>query len=256
MSSAEAMDRVERERRFHNRAAREGFRHRRLISRLARTFYDKEIVWASVWHDLGSLRGKLVLDYGCGAGGFSLELSRHGATAIGIDLSEELIFQAQEQARELQRSPSFAVMDAHRLAFLDGSFDLVVGNAILHHLGLAEAYAEVARVLKRGGRAYFMEPLQGHPLIRLARAFTPAARSPDEQPLSLEDLQAAGQVFSKVEHEEFFFVALVAAPLSLLSYRLARGATRLLHRLDRLLMRSFPVCRRWAWITLIRLEAS
>ena len=80
-------------------------------------------------------------------------------------------------------------MDAHRLEFSDSSLDVVFGVAILHHLEFARAMSEIHRVLRKGGKIVFVEPLRHNPVARLIRYFTPQARTPDELPLGRPELR-------------------------------------------------------------------
>lgn len=140
---------------------------------------------------LSDLDGKHVLDLGCGRGERSLTLLERGATVDGIDISPVYIGQAEDEARAAgfpDARFTFIAGDAHHLPYDDASFDLVVGDGILHHLDLDAALGEVHRVLKPGGRALFREPLLDNPLLKLFRALTPKARTEDELPLSTSDL--------------------------------------------------------------------
>src|SRR3546814_16824046 len=73
-------------------------------------------------------------------------------------------------------------MNAEAMTFPDDSFDLVFGSGIIHHLDIDRAFGEIARVLRPGGRAVFIEPLGLNPAIELYLRFTPSARTPDEPP--------------------------------------------------------------------------
>jgi SAM-dependent methyltransferase len=113
-----------------------------------------------------------------------------GASVCGIDVSEFNIERCKEKAdaRQCDRERySFMVMDAHRLTFPDNSFELVLGNGILHHLELSAAMAEVDRVLKLGAKALFQEPLGGNPLLQLYRKAA-GIHTQDERPLVRKDL--------------------------------------------------------------------
>jgi SAM-dependent methyltransferase len=139
---------------------------------------------------LGSVEGRRILEYGCGQGDFGLWLLDQGASVSGIDVSEFNIRQCQEKASAKNLDPerySFAVMDAHRLTFQDNSFELILGNGILHHLELSVAMSEIDRVLEPGGKALFQEPLGENPILRFYRM---AARihTLDERPLVRSDL--------------------------------------------------------------------
>lgn len=250
------MERIDREREFHNALSEANFDDRRIIERLSASFYSKRedsALWGPVWSHV-NLAGKRVLDYGCGNGGFSKLLASKGALVEGIDISESLVNLARRSVPEGITSPIFSVRDAHATGFPDASFDHVFGNGILHHLELDKAYREVARVLKPGGRAFFMEPMEQHPLLLLVRKATPAARSVDEKPMTLEEIQVAEQFFKKVKHTEHFLFAVVAAPVHLASNRVAFSMIKALDWLDRGMFKAFPGLGRYAWLSMLELE--
>ena len=195
-----------------------------------------------------------VLEYGCGDDPFALELARRGARAVGIDLSPVAI----ERARSLAASAGsaaarFEVMDGEALEFADDSFDLVCGTGVLHHLDLGRALPEIARVLRPGGSAIFIEPLGHNPGLRVFRALTPRFRTRDEHPIRLDDIAAAKTVFPVVEATFHHFLGLAAFPL-----RRRRGFGRALEALDavdrRLLARGAPT-RRLAWLVVLTVHA-
>ena len=100
---------------------------------------------------LGDVRGKRVLDIGCGEGRFSRLLVELGAEVTGLDLTEPLV----ERARSLAvGGDSYVVGDAETLDGLaDGSFDLAVSYIVLVDLLDYRASIEAAyRVLRPGGR--------------------------------------------------------------------------------------------------------
>jgi SAM-dependent methyltransferase len=141
--------------------------------------------------ELGNVRDKSVLEYGCGQGEFALWLLDQGATVSGIDVSEFNIEHCREKARAHGIDASrykFEVMDAHQTSFPDASFDRIVGNGIIHHLDLAAAMNEVDRLLKPGEKALFQEPLGENPLLRVYRKFA-GIHTDDERPLTRADLQ-------------------------------------------------------------------
>lgn len=95
--------------------------------------------------------GLRTLDAGCGAGIFLAELValRGGAWAVGGDIAQPAVRLAMQTgvSRPLQ-------FDVRRLPLAAESFDLVVSNDVLQHLGDAEAAAALAeayRVLRPGG---------------------------------------------------------------------------------------------------------
>ena len=103
---------------------------------------------------LGGISGGRVLDVATGAGGF-IELLLEGLAdhteIIGIDSNADRAA-AFEAAFEGRNDISFREMDAHRLAFPDGSFDTVcVSNSLHHFADPAPVLAEMLRVLRPDG---------------------------------------------------------------------------------------------------------
>jgi SAM-dependent methyltransferase len=98
------------------------------------------------------------LELGCGTGFFTLNLKLAGILTEGhvTDLSPGMVEVAERNARSLGFRVSGRVADAERLPYDDGTFDLVVGHAVLHHIPDVElCLREVLRVLKPGGRFVF-----------------------------------------------------------------------------------------------------
>lgn len=94
-------------------------------------------------------RGNRVLDVGTGPGLVAAAAAKRGAEVVGIDFSEAMLAEARRLHPELE----FQKADAESLPFNDGTFDAVVANFVLHHLGRPdEVLKEAFRVLKPGGR--------------------------------------------------------------------------------------------------------
>jgi arsenite methyltransferase len=105
---------------------------------------------------LGAGPGNTVADIGCGPGESSLQVARAtGARVIGVDLSSDSIAAARNSAERagMEASVEFVVADAEALPFADGSVDGVLSECSLCTFPDKErAAAELARVLRRGGR--------------------------------------------------------------------------------------------------------
>jgi ubiquinone/menaquinone biosynthesis C-methylase UbiE len=101
--------------------------------------------------------GEHLLDAGCGTGMMALRIAARypGCTVRGIDISPKMIAVARHDAEEQGLAAEFRVGSITDLPYPGDSFDVVITNIMYHHLDLAEkrqAVAEVARVLKPGGR--------------------------------------------------------------------------------------------------------
>jgi SAM-dependent methyltransferase len=98
------------------------------------------------------------LEVGAGTGYFSLNLLRAGIVrdATCTDISAGMVRALGANARRLGLTVKSAQADAESLPFPEGSFDLVLGHAVLHHLpDLDRAFGEFHRVLKPGGWIVF-----------------------------------------------------------------------------------------------------
>src|SRR5579883_1893761 len=97
--------------------------------------------------------GERVLDLACGTGWTSRLLARRGAGVTGADFAAGLIETAKARAAEEGLAIDYAVEDAERLSFPNGSFDAVVSTfgVMFTHCPEAAAF-EIARVCRMGGR--------------------------------------------------------------------------------------------------------
>jgi ubiquinone/menaquinone biosynthesis C-methylase UbiE len=101
------------------------------------------------------LRGRHLLEIGCGMGYDSLEFLKRGVRVTAIDLTENAVRMATRHFEvEGVKAESVQVGNALALDFPDASFDAVWSNGVLHATGDTQrAIDEVWRVLKPGGRA-------------------------------------------------------------------------------------------------------
>jgi ubiquinone/menaquinone biosynthesis C-methylase UbiE len=99
--------------------------------------------------------GQRVLDAGCGTGDFLRLLAPLIApgAAVGIDLSQTMIEEAQRRSDSGNPNVSFQTADVLNLPFEDGSFDRAIADRLLLHVpDLERALEELCRVLAPDGR--------------------------------------------------------------------------------------------------------
>jgi len=98
-----------------------------------------------------------------------------------------------------------------------------------------------------------MEAMANHPLAILIRKVTPAARSADEKPLTIDHIEVARRFFAQVRHTEHYLFAVVAAPVHLVSEKAAFWSVRRLDWFDQRVFRLVPATKRLAWQSLLEL---
>ena len=108
--------------------------------------------------DFNSFAGKRVLEIGCGAGSAACKFASGGASVTAVDLTEQAIKLTLSHAAMAGVTIDARCMDAERLDGLgDETFDFVYSWGVLHHSqNPDQAYRQIARVLKRGGKYLIM----------------------------------------------------------------------------------------------------
>lgn len=122
------------------------------------------ITWTRNFHELclrdlaifamGDIKGKKILDLGCGDGLYMLILAQMGAEVCGQDVSSKNIEGANSILKKNGFNCETKVGSASKLMFLDNSFDMAFSGDFFEHITLVEkkdVVSEVFRVLKPGG---------------------------------------------------------------------------------------------------------
>lgn len=158
----------------------------------------------------GDVRGRSVLDYGCGSGQLGIYLAMQGAEVSGFDLSPMGIDVANWAANKYGLSCSFKAMDAEKLEYPDQCFDLVVGFGVLHHvIKYPQSAYHLERVLKPGGRAVFHETLWDNPLINFVRRWTTEDSDAGDAHLTERSIREFGKPCARTEiHKRHIFYML------------------------------------------------
>ena len=104
------------------------------------------------------MRGRRVLEVGCGVGCMAMNWAQHGARITAVDLNPTSVAQTRRRFELFGlTADDIREADAERLPFEDGTFDYVYSWGVLHHTpGTEQTIREVHRVLKPGGRAGVM----------------------------------------------------------------------------------------------------
>ena len=198
---------LDRERRFHD-----GWASRTAVSdvRVRAAF---EAVTAPenrfILRLMGDLRECRVLDLGSGLGEAAVYFALRGARVTATDISPEMCALARETGRRHGVEIEATATPVERLDVPAGSFDVVYGANLLHHVADVDGHlAAVRRALRPGGRCFFWDPLAYNPVINLYRRMATSVRTPDEHPLDFGVLRVFRRHFTLVRHREFWLTTL------------------------------------------------
>lgn len=222
-----------------------------------------EVRWIAA--QLGDVRGLRILDLGSGLGEASIWFALQGAQVTSLDISPGMLDVVARFADRYGVKVETTVGSATDLSrFADGSFDVVYGANMLHHVDIAGCLSEVHRVLRPGGRAAFWDPVKYNPAIELYRRLASGVRTDDEHPLTRHDLATMRAVFGRVETRGFWLVGLLVFARFFVIDRIHPSADRYwklvidrqdrhrrflatAHRIDRSLLRTLPPLRWLCW---------
>ena len=143
-------------------------------------------------HDL---RGRRILDAGCGTGAFAVEAAKRGADVVAIDLSPTLVDLANERAPSDFEHGSIEFMAGDMLDPALGQFDHVVGMDSLIHYNTEDMAEMVSNLAARTGQSLLFTHAPRTPLLvamhTVGRMFPRSERAPAIVPVSNRSLRRA-----------------------------------------------------------------
>lgn len=208
-----------------------------------------------VFAHLRDIRGREVLDFGCGDGALSVIMARLGAHVTALDISPELVDVARKRAvlDGVGDRIQFLVRDITAAPLRANWFDFVVCNLVLHHVDVRSVVPRIAAALKPGGTAIVLEPIAFSPWLQRVRDLVPIDKraSPGERPLNEDEVDFVINELADPEKTYFNLLGRLRRLLPMRhevdeGHRLTRACLFLLYGLDRLLLTSVPVLRRFS----------
>ena len=220
---------------------------------------------------LGDIKGKRILDLGCGLGEASVFFALEGAKVTSLDISPKMLEFTKKLGEKYGVGRKIKVIEsvAENMPFMNEYFDFVFGGNVLHHVNIRKTSKELKRILKKGGKAIFVEPLGYNPIIQIYRVLAGDLRTRMEKPFMFGDIEDLGQGFRKKRHiEQQFFTTLIFVWFFVVerlnpskvrywkriideSERYEKGF-KVLEKIDRIMLK-LPLIKRLCWSTIIEL---
>ncbi len=149
---------------------------------------------------IGDIKGKSVLDLGCGLGEVSVYFALQGADVTAVDLSQPMLDVVQQVAKRYKVKLKTVQASVEELDNLKKhSFDIIYVGNLFHHVNIPKTLKHVTRVLKPSGQLICWEPVDYNPVINVYRKIANNVRSYDERPFRMSDIELFKQTFKTVE---------------------------------------------------------
>lgn len=199
-----------------------------------------EMRWIS--RTLGELKGRTLLDVGCGLGEASVYFALLGAEVTATDISPGMCATAQRLAAANGVTIQTHVSAAEDLGLAaDRRFDVIYTGNTLHHVDIAATMPRLLRHLKPDGVFVSWDPVAYNPVINLYRRRAMQVRTADEHPLRLHDIRGV-QAHFRASQTRWFWLS------TLLIFCLMAVVQRRDPNHERYWKKVVEEADRWAWL--------
>ncbi len=191
---------------------------------------------------LGDLRGRTLLDVGCGLGEASVYFALQGADVTASDISPGMCDAARRLAEHNGVTIRTHVSASEDLGFGDDvKFDVIYTGNTLHHVDIAATMPLLLKHLKPDGVFVSWDPVAYNPAINYYRRNAMEVRTHDEHPLTLADIRAVRHCFRE-SHTRWFWLTTLSI------FIIMRFIQRRDPNKERYWKKVVEEADRWAWL--------
>jgi SAM-dependent methyltransferase len=193
---------------------------------------------------LGDVRGKTVLDIGCGDGLNTVILASLGARVIAIDISDKNLETTHNRvcANRLEKNVLVVQGDAAAIPVEDSRVDGVLCSSLMRHVDCIGVARQIRRILKPGGVASFVEQVTGPVWFAKIRSLLPRPEHviDDERPLTLKQVCSVSRAVGRPgRSRKFMLTSRILDRLGLRQF----SAMQKSHVMDSWILRRFAFTR-------------
>ncbi len=221
---------------------------------------------------MGDLKGKKVLELGCGLGEASIYFAIKGATVTATDISPKMLEIVQINSKKFNVQIETIQVSANNLNNLqDNYYDFIYAGNLLHHVDIQNCINEIYKKLKPAGKAFFWDPIAYNPAINIYRNKANEVRTSDEHPLKIADFKNIQARFKNVEFNYFWLTGLYVFfkyyfidkidpnkerywKKILTDSKKLETLLRRCHKIDQWLFKLVPGLKYWAWNVVVCAE--
>ena len=214
---------------------------------------------------LGDIKGKKLLDVGCGLGEASVYFALLGADVTSSDLSQGMLNAASELADRNGVSITKHIASAEDMQLgKDDKFDIIYSGNLLHHVDIKATLERIKPHLADDGVLVTWDPVHYNPIINIYRSMAMDVRTPDEHPLKIKDIKTFESLFPNVTTKYFWLTTLIIFIIMAVGQRRHPNSERYwkvviaesekwawlynpLETLDKILLKLFPPLKFLCW---------
>lgn len=159
---------------------------------------------------LGNIRGKRIVDLGCGLGEAAVYFAKKGARVTAVDLSAEMLGIARKLARRNHVRIRTILASVEHLPFKKNEvFDIFYAGNLFHHVDIPLSMKSIQSHMHKSSILVCWEPARYNPVINIYRNMATNVRSFGERPLGLSDIRFMKGHFKKSSVQWFWFTTLI-----------------------------------------------
>ena len=161
--------------------------------------------------ELDGMRGRRIVDIGCGDGSAAVFMAMYGAQVTGLDISEVGIAEAKKTAEVngVAENCDFLVRTASETGLPTGSVDAIVFKSVLHHLlKYPGVDIETWRILKPGGKIFFADIVRDNKLYNFFKSIyiSLGAETDMGEDVTMADYHRFAERYENFHYERFSLV--------------------------------------------------
>ena len=206
---------------------------------------------------LGDLKEKKLLDFGAGDGWTAISFAKAGAMVWAIDISKAGVELTRKKAvaNGVEDRVICEVQNGYDMDYSDGTFDIIYGGGVLHHLDIDTVGRELSRVLKPDGIVVFYEPLRETRAMDIIKNIVlsvlnkkASEETDDEEPLTKQKIMLLKSHFGTVNTKNFNILATISLVIK------SKFLESILLNLDNILINSVPWFGKLGRVVIIELK--
>lgn len=211
---------------------------------------------------LGEIKGKKVLDIGCGNGFLSLYLAKKGAKVTSIDNSSFAIKNIKRLAelnKVFIKAKKMNVLDLNKM---NQHFDLIVGKFILHHIEPFEKFPKILfKILRKNGKGVFIENNSRNKILIFFRKYIvgkfgiPKYGDDQEYPFGSRKIKYLKNTFdhTKIYYPKFVFFIKMNTYILRWNKKF-KYITKIFSLLDNLIHKHCPILNKYSYEQIIEIK--